>query len=1164
MEEKKHQYFKALSGVVACLLLMLNCIAQAPDFKFKRITTEQGLSHSDVDAIYQDSRGFIWLGTRYGLNRYDGVKFTVYRNNPGDSNSISSNTIRSIYEDRDKRLWIGTTYGLNRFDASKNIFIKYKNVPGNSKTISSNTITSIFQDSDHHLWIGTSSKGLNLFDEKNTAFIHYRHKKNDPTSISTDSVNCVYQDKAGRLWVGTQNGLNLYNHITKTFKRFINVNDKLNIQGSNNFVVIQEDDLGNLWLGTKDSGAALFNPALNTFKQFNHNNLEPSSLGSDVVRCIIKDKSKRIWIGCLNGGLNLFDPKNNAFFHYQNNPENPSSLSQTTITSLFEDSQNNLWVGTHRGGVNLYAPHANLFNLYQEKSDKSTISYSDVKTLCQDHNGNIWVGTDGGGMNLFDRKTKTFKRYRYDPTNPRSISSNAVMDIYEDAHHNIWVSTFGGGLDLFDPKSGTFTHFKHDEHNPASISSNYGQKCFEDTTGNLWVGTYYGGLNLLDIKTRKFKRIIKDPDGITGITGNNIVTINQDKAGNVWFGTDDGDLNCYNLKTKRFSHYFNKEVIRPDIRVIFNDSKGRLWVGQIGLYLFNAKQNKFSIYTDKAGLSTEFIKGITEDKYGKLWISTNNGITRFNPDNYTAKKFNVKDGLQGPEYEPNAYLKTSDGEMFFGGTQGLNTFYPGNIKNNRFIPPVYITNFQVFNIDITPNEKDSPLSNDISFTKQLTLSHSQSSISFEFAALNYVVSENNQYAYKLDGFDKDWVPANNQRKAIYTNLDPGTYVFRVKASNNDGTWNNIGTAVTITITPPFWLSWCFITLSVLAIAGSIYAYYHKRIDSIKAQRAELEKQVVARTAEVVNKAEELQTLNLELHAQSDELSRQAAELKLLNKEIQKQKEQELEKAIAQGKFEIASEVLHDIGNALVGFGAHLNRINRSLEKNNIDTIKNLAIFLKGKQTAIGGVLGADKAAALVTITEGIAKAQGNNGVEIDASISELFNIISHIQEILNIQRQFVRGHGGAHDRKPVNLINIIDDCRAMLFASFDKHGIDFKVNTQPGNYVIKGDHTKLMQVILNILKNSIEAMNFETAGKHITLNLQHDDKVIELSLVDNGQGFDAATHERLFERGFTTKKTGTGLGLYNCRSIVESHTGSFDIKSDGTGLGAVTTIRFAV
>ncbi len=310
--------------------------------------------------------------------------------------------------------------------------------------------------------------------------------------------------------------------------------------------------------------------------------------------------------------------------------------------------------------------------------------------------------------------------------------------------------------------------------------------------------------------------------------------------------------------------------------------------------------------------------------------------------------------------------------------------------------------------------------------------------------------------------------------------------------------------------------------------------------------------------------EELNKLNQDLHAKSEELSQQAEDLKRLNEELAKQKEQELEKAVAQGKFEIASEVLHDIGNAMVGLGSYLNRISRALEQNNLETIKSLAAFLKGQQEAIGSVIGVDKATALVSIIEGIARTQTTNQEEISGAISELSNIVSHIQEILNIQRQLVRGHGGVHERKPVNLTNIIDDCKSMLFASFDKKGIIFKINIQPGTYIVKGDHTKLMQVLLNILKNSVEAIDFDAVEKKISLNMHLVGDIIELELIDNGQGFDLETGLKFFERGFTTKKTGTGLGLYNCRSIVESHSGSFEIKSPGPGLGAITTIRFSV
>jgi len=301
-----------------------------------------------------------------------------------------------------------------------------------------------------------------------------------------------------------------------------------------------------------------------------------------------------------------------------------------------------------------------------------------------------------------------------------------------------------------------------------------------------------------------------------------------------------------------------------------------------------------------------------------------------------------------------------------------------------------------------------------------------------------------------------------------------------------------------------------------------------------------------------------------LRLQSKELSKQANDLKALNLQLEKQKEQEMEKAIAQGKFEIASEFLHDIGNAMVGLGSHLNRINRVVDQNNINNIKSLTVFLKTNQAAIAGAIGPQKAAALISVTEGVELAQGDSVSEINKSINELLHIITHIQEILNIQRQLVRGHKGMHERKPVNLENIIYDCRSMIFASIDKKGIQFNINVQPGAYTVKGDHTKLMQVILNILKNSIEAINADATDKVITVNMHSAGGVAELSVIDNGQGFDAKTAELFFVRGFTTKKNGTGLGLYNCRAIIESHSGSFEIKSDGPGCGAVSTIRFAV
>lgn len=1151
----------------ACLLYVFMpalAFSQAAKIKFKQISVEQGLSNSWVEAIGQDYMGFMWFGTRDGLDLYDGHKMTVYKNDAKDTNSISDNFIRCIYEDKLHNLWIGTANGLNLFNAAKNAFTRYKHNLYDSKSISNNAISCIYEDSRNNLWVSTAGGGLNLFNRQQNTFYRFTHSTCNG-AISDDNVNYIYEDIKGNIWVAGDSGLNLFNSKTKTFTIYRNKLDHDNSNNSNVIKYICGDKNGNLFLATPNAGVIVFNFQANSFTQLNHKQGNDSSLSGNFVYSMLTGSDGRIWIGTVNEGLNLYNSSTNSFAHYRHEPSNNSSLAQRTASAIFEDKQHNLWIGTHRGGVCLYAPGADKFKTYRQEADINSLSYSDVKALCQDKKGNIWIGTDGGGLNLFNRDNNTFTHYIEDPGNPNSVNSDAILDIIEDAAgRGLWVSTWGGGLNFFNPEKGTFKHYINNPEDKTSISSSFVQKAFEDSEGNLWIGTYYGGLNLYNKQTNTFTRITKDAAGATSFSGNNVVSINEDKQKNIWIGTDDGGLNCYSLKTKQFAHYFNSSEKSPDCRVIFIDSKGRVWIGQLGLYLYNPSLDKFSQIAGNGGFSTEFIKGVTEDEVGNLWVSTSNGLARFNPDTYSFKTYNTADGLQGSEYESNAFLRARDGEMFFGGNTGLNAFFPKDIKTNRFAPPVYITGFQIFNKTVIPGTKNSPLSCNISFTKDITLDYRQSSISFDFAALNYVTAENNQYAYQLDGIDKGWVYAGNATKASYTNLSPGTYRFGVKAANNDGIWNETGTFINITIKPPFWLTWWFRILCIMAIAASIYAYYHSRMNQIRQQKIELEKQVKERTAEVMHKAEELLEVNEELKTQSEALADQAANLKALNEQLEAQKEQELEKAIAQNKFEIASEVLHDVGNAVVGFGAHVNRINRSVDQNNLDNAQNLATFLKMQQPAVAAAIGADKAGALIVIAEGVAKNQKENKEDIRKSVAELFSIISHIEQILNIQRQYVRSHTQSTTRKPVDLINVIDDCRAMVSASIDKRNIALKVNVDPGKYVLKGDHTKLMQVILNVLKNSIEAISPEAEDKRIRICLKNTGNTLELTLTDSGHGFDEATGLRLFERGFTTKASGTGLGLYNCKSIIEAHSGSFELKSDGPGRGSTAVIRFAV
>eukprot|EP00388_Colpodella_angusta_P009129 GDKJ01024480.1.p1 GENE.GDKJ01024480.1~~GDKJ01024480.1.p1 ORF type:complete len:1385 (+),score=239.10 GDKJ01024480.1:3813-7967(+) len=804
--------------------LGMSAFAQIPNLKFKHITNEQGLSNSTIENIYQDSRGFIWFGTRDGLNRYDGNEIVVFKNDPNDEKSISDNYITHIQEDKNKTLWVGTINGLNRFDERKNSFIRFKHEAKNPKSISDNYINGIKNDSKDRLWICTRG-GLNLLEPSENTFTTFQKKSNTDITLANNRVNCFFEDSEHNFWVGTESGVQLFEVSTRTFREIeVLKNLPFSLKG---YAVncINEDKQGNLLIGTNGNGLIIYNHQLNTIKQYSHQETVAKSLGNNLVKAILVDNKKNIWVGCINGGLNLFDPVSGSFFNYQYRPEEPKSLSQRTVSALFEDNQGNLWVGTHRGGINLYMPQTEKFTLFRQEPTLNSLSYNDVKAFCEDSFGNIWIGTDGGGLNLFNRKNNSFKHFKYSPFHKNTIGSNEVLDINEDKKGNIWVATWGGGLSLYNRSNNTFTRFLNNPADKNSVSSNYIQKVFEDSKQNLWVATYFGGLNLLNAETKQFTRIIYGKNNRSQLLGNNIISINEDKKGNIWIGTDDGGLNRYNTATQTFTHYFNNDSKKPDLRVIFIDKKGRVWIGQKGLYLFDEAENTFKIFNQKANLDTEFIKGMVEDAEGNFWIATSNGITKLNPETQNVKKYNTVDGLQGLEFEANAFLMTKDGQVFFGGVNGFNTFYPQKITTNTFVPPVYITDFQIFNKKVNLGE-DSPLDEDISFAKSIDLSYKQSTFSFGFAALNYTASENNQYAYKLENWDKDWVYVSKEKKASYTNVSPGNYTFLVKATNNDGVWNKNAYSVEVNITPPFWATWWFRALTVITIISGIVAFYN--------------------------------------------------------------------------------------------------------------------------------------------------------------------------------------------------------------------------------------------------------------------------------------------------------------------------------------------------
>lgn len=812
-------------------LLFFSLNTYSNELNFKHIGLNQGLSNSTIECIFQDDKGFIWIGTRDGLNKYDGYQILVYKNKTNDQTSLSDNFIKYIYQDLNKNIWIGTSSGLNKFNPDQNNFSRHL-FKSKQATFQHQNISAILEDKNNNLWIGTIGNGLILLDlhsNKN------RKSAKQIAGLSDSVVNSIYKDENENLWIATNKGLDyldvLKNKITK-----INHFKSLNIK------TIKADKEGKLWLGSEDSGLYSYQISSKESTHYKQEYLSKNSIGSNLIRAITIDKNNHVWIGCINGGLNKLDPKTGIFNNYKYEAGNLSSLSQRTVSALLEDKQGNLWIGTHRGGLNLYSPEAEKFNIIQQKQTANSLSYNDVKSFYEDKNGLIWIGTDGGGLNLYNRDTKEFKHYRYSPFNQKTIGSDAVLDIMADSKDEIYTSTWGGGLNLYIKQSNTFKRFVHDPLNPNSISSDFVQKTFEDSKNNFWVGTYYGGLNLFDRKTQKFYPFKNGKDKKNAIQGNNIISIIEDKDNNLWIGTDDGGLNCYHLESGKITHYFTENEKLPDLRVLFIDSKNRLWVGQKGLYLFDSKQNKFVLHLADNYLSEEFIKGILEDDEGYLWISTSNGLNKYHPESKTIKKYNTADGLQSIEFESNAFLKTKDGEMFFGGVNGINHFYPKNIRINAYIPPIYITELQIFNEIIHVGTKNSPLKSDINTITEIKLNYKQSTFSLGFSALNYVASENNKYAYMLVGLDEDWNIIDKNRRAYYTNLRAGEYTFKVRASNNDEVWNEEGTSLKIIITPPFWETWWFkstILLSVLYLAFIILNFRRKlEIRSLEERKKE--------------------------------------------------------------------------------------------------------------------------------------------------------------------------------------------------------------------------------------------------------------------------------------------------------------------------------------
>jgi len=836
------------------------------DIRFDRISIEQGLSQSTVECIVQDSKGFMWFGTEDGLNKYDGYSFAVFRHDPQDANSLSNNYVRCLLEDHTSMLWIGTWGGgLDRFDPESGLFTHYKHEPADRHSLSHDNILSLYEDSAGVLWVGTGGGGLDQFDRENERFLHYRHNPHDLHSLSDNMVLAIHQDRSGELWVGTQRGgLNRLDRPQQRFIRYQNDPDDPHSLSSNHVTAIHEDDAGVLWIGTGDGGLNRLVRGKEQFIRYEHNSDDARSLGSNNVQAICEDRSGVLWIGTSGGGLNLYDRKNDQFIHYRTDPSDPHSLSHNDVRCIYEDRGGVLWVGTFGAGLSK-ANRANQKFIHYRKdpNDPNSLSDNMVLAIHEDQSGTLWIGTHGGGLNRFDPDSGQWTHYLHDANDPHSLSHNSVRAVYEDSTGALWIGTDGGldrlvsstdsgqtlsKLEGFVPENVRFAHYRHDPNDPYSLSHNSVSLIYEDKLGVLWIGTLGGGLNKFDRENQRFVRYQYDPGDPYSLRHNVVSAIYESYDGVLWIGTVGGGLDRFDRESGQFTHYRhdpnNPRSLSSDrVLCIGEDYRRRLYVGTWGggLNRLDRASGVFTHFREKDGLPNDVVYGIVEDNATYLWFSTNRGVSRFNPTSGEFRNYDVSDGLQSNEFSNGAYHKGKSGVVYFGGINGFNAFYPPQVKDNPYPPPIVITAFK---------KLDRTVLTDISENRAIELSHNDNFIAFEFAALDYTAPHKNQYLYQLEGFDPRWVSAGTRRYQSYSNLRGGEYVFRVKGTNNDGIWNREGIAIYITVTPPLWEMWWFRGILGLALVASVMVGYRLRMRSIQARTHELESQVRERTYEI--------------------------------------------------------------------------------------------------------------------------------------------------------------------------------------------------------------------------------------------------------------------------------------------------------------------------
>ena len=1114
--------------IIPCLLGFCTCIfPQAKPFNIRvvNLTSEQGLLQNTVTCITKDHDGFIWIGTASGVSRYDGYEFRNYPHIQNDSTSLSESFVSSVFCDSKNNIWVGTTRnGINLYNRGDDNFRQITF----GDNFNMNLIRCIFEDSKNNLWLGTLGAGLARYNPGDGKYIQYLHDDKDSTSIFGDFVVDIKEDENGRLWVSNIDGaLNEFFPETGKFKRFV-----YNTSVYNNMYHPFRGRImcrsGEVWICNYPDGLLRFNIAHQKFHVYPLNSNGTGLSGNDVT-CVSYYTGRYYWVTIDHGGLNLIDDTRHKVYYYVPEPSQPNTLSNNQLLYIYKDNTDLFWVGSFKGGVNLFNTSHNNFVNYQQNNTSYGLSAKSALCIYQDAKNRIWVGTDGGGLDLLDPQKGVIKVYVNDPATIRSLSSDIITVIRMDHTGVLWIGTFGGGLNKFDPETNTAVYYSPAGDREHYLNSTVITDILEDSKHNLWVTTLNKGLNIKRSGSDRFEAV----DSLAGKSLNRIslTRLLEDSRKRIWIGYDDYGVALYNPATDSLSFFIRTDdttsISSNAVTCIFEDNNHRIWVGtQDGLNLFVEKGQKFIHINRRYNLRTSIFNSIRQDRNGFYWIGTTKGLIKLDLKTGTSRIYDYSDDLQGNEFNPNSVLISRDGRLYFGGVKGISAFYPWQIKVSKNIPPIAITEFYINNKPVTMKTPHTPLKQNITEATRIDLTYKQNFISFKYAALNYLHSEKNQYAYYLEPLEKEWNYVGDRRVATYTNLAPGNYIFHVKGSNHNLVWNETGKSLIINIIPPFWMTLWFKILLAVSVALLMFLIFYVRLKTIKAQKILLEKLVKDQTEELVHrniilleKTEALNETNTLLEERQQKVEEQSEELKSQAENLEKTnlKLEELNKT----KDKFFSIIAHDLRspfNSIFGFSELLQQKKDELPAEKRNT------FIDAIHT----------------------------------SSKRIYSLLENLLQWSRMQADRIK-----FDPQEFPVIIVVNDVLELLRENAVSKNIKFEKKIS-NDLTVYADIDMVNTILRNILSNSIK---FTPPGGSIKLNAKKKDDSLHISISDNGIGIPEQEIPKLFriDESISTKGTegesGTGLGLVLCKDFVEKNGGQIWIESkEGEG----TTTHFTL